>query len=74
MNLALGLLFVIHASPMATLDGTRFQVFASAHANAVAAPIFLGLGGMMLLVGLYYAWREWSYLRPPPARHRGALA
>ena len=73
-SLALGLLFVIHASPMATLAGTRFQVFASAHANAVAAPIFLGLGGMMLLVGLYYAWREWSCLRPPPGRHRGALA
>ena len=68
VNLALGLLFVIHASPMATLDGRPFQVFASAHANTVAAPIFLGLGGMMLLVGLYYAWREWTGIDPAPMR------
>lgn len=76
VNLALGTMFVAHASPMTPFGGgAPFQVFALAHANEVAVPIFLGLGGMMILFGLYYGWREWSQVRPEPspAAH-GAVA
>lgn len=69
LNLALGVMFIVHASPMATLGGgPSFVVFGSSHANAVAAPIFLALGGMMLLFGLYYAYQEWACIRPAPAQ------
>jgi hypothetical protein len=32
----------------------------------VAAPIFMGVGGMMVLFGLYYAYREWMHIQPAP--------
>ena len=68
LNLALGVMFIAHASPMtAFAGGPSFEVFALAHANTVATPIFLALGGMMLLCGLYYAYREWACIRPAPA-------
>ena len=74
-NLALGVLFIAHATPMTALGGgPSFEVFQLAHANAVAAPWFLALGGMMLLFGLYYAWREWSLIRPAPEAGHGATA
>lgn len=77
--LALGAMFVAHASAMTPFGGgAAFQVFVLAHANAVAAPIFLALGGMMILCGLYFGWREWSIIRPGPSRPsrpaRGATA
>lgn len=74
LNLAVGVLFVVHASPMAAADGSTFNVFVSTHANAVATPIFLGVGGMMVLVALYYAWREWALIRPAPAHDGRAPA
>ena len=74
LNLAVGALCVAHASPMATPDGEAFNVFASAQANAVAAPIFLGVGGMMILFALYYAWREWALVRPAPSMQSGTPA
>lgn len=74
VNLALGVLLVAHASPMSEFGGPTFNVFVSARANAVAAPIFLATGGMMVLVGLYYAWREWACIRPAPAMTRDAMA
>ena len=74
VNLLLGVLFVAHASPLHGPGGTSYAVFQSAHANAVAAPVFLALGGMMILFGLYYAWREWSAIRPAPAGGHGAPA
>jgi len=78
VSLALGTMFVAHASPMTPFGGgVPFEVFALAHANVVAAPIFLALGGMMILFGLYYGWREWSQIRPEPTpapAARGAAA
>ncbi|WP_372016579.1 hypothetical protein [Pseudoxanthomonas sp. 10H] len=71
LNLGVGLLCVAHASPM---GHAGFHVFESAHANEVARPIFLGVGGMMILVALYYAWREWGLIRPAPATGQGAPA
>lgn len=64
LNLSLGVLLVAHASP------TR-RVFESAKANETAAPIFLATGGIMVLIGLYYAWREWSRIEPAPASDQG---
>lgn len=60
LNLSIGVLLVAHASP------TR-RVFESAKANENAAPFFLATGGMMVLFGLYYAWREWALIKPAPA-------
>ncbi len=68
LNLGLGVMLIAHASPMSALGGgPSFEVFRSAQANAVAAPIFLAVGGMMVLFGLYYAYREWAGIRPAPA-------
>ena len=68
LSLALATMFFAHASPMQAFGGgTPFAVFRSAHANAVAAPLFMAVGGMMLLFGLYYAWRTWGEIRPEPA-------
>lgn len=68
LSLGLGLLLVAHASPLHGPAGQAASgVFASAGANAVAAPIFLAVGGMMLLFALYYGWREWALVRPAPA-------
>ncbi|HRF83237.1 MAG TPA: hypothetical protein PLO34_02250 [Pseudoxanthomonas sp.] len=75
VSLALGTMFVAHASPMTPFGGgAAFEVFALAHANAVAAPVFLAVGGMMILFGLYYAWQEWSLIRPQPSPPRSAAA
>lgn len=70
VNLALGIMLVAHAVPRG-LDGVpSSSVFASATANGVAAPIFMAVGGMMVLFGLYYAYREWLYIDPTPAAMR----
>jgi hypothetical protein len=61
LDLSIGLLLIAHASPAQ-------RVFASDQANGTAAPLFLAVGGMMLLFGLYYAYREWARIRPAPAR------
>ncbi len=72
--LGLGLLCIAHASAVAA-DGSRaVEVFASAKANIVAAPFFLGVGGMMLLFGLYYGWREWNLVAPAPQPDQRATA
>lgn len=60
LNLAIGVLLIAHASH-------AVQVFVSAKSNATATPWFLATGGMMVLFGLYYAWREWSLIPPAPA-------
>ncbi len=60
LNLAIGVLLIVHAS-------STVQVFVSAKSNATATPWFLATGGMMVLFGLYYAWREWSAVPPAPA-------
>jgi len=64
LNLAVGTLLVAHGAMMTPQHG----VFVSAQANTVAAPIFLTVGGMMVLVALYYAWREWTGIDPAPMR------
>ena len=75
LNLGLGVMFIAHASPMtAFAGGPSFEVFALAHANTVATPIFLALGGMMLLCGLYYAYQEWACIRPAPTASGNAVA
>jgi hypothetical protein len=76
LNLGVGLLLIAHASPLGAGPGhaVAHGVFESARANAVAAPIFLGIGGMMVLVALYYAWREWAGIRPAPDVAGGAAA
>ena len=75
LNLGLGVMFIAHASPMTAFGGgPSFEVFALAHANTVATPVFLAVGGMMLLFGLYYAYREWACIRPAPAPLGGAVA
>lgn len=75
VNLGLGVALVAHASPMTPFGGgASFQVFELARANAVAAPIFLAVGGMMILLGLYYGWREWSQIQPAPAPPQAAAA
>jgi hypothetical protein len=67
VNLWLGLLLVMHASPMAaSLSGVRFTVFTSAMANQSAAPFFLLAGAICLLGALYEAYREWARVRPAP--------
>jgi hypothetical protein len=75
LNLGVGLLLIAHASPLGVAGGgLAHGVFVSAQANTVAAPIFLGVGGLMVLCALYYAWREWSGIRPAPAVASGAAA
>lgn len=74
LNLGLGALLVAHASPMTASDGGQFNVFRLAEANAIASPIFLVIGGMMVLFGLYYAYREWTCIRPAPAPIKGAAS
>jgi len=67
-HLALGLLLVAHARPMSRLPGEEaFAVFASPTANAAAMPIFGAVGALLVLGGLYDAWRAWSQIRPAPA-------
>lgn len=67
INLVLGLLLIAHASP-------DVQVFTSAKANATATPWFLATGGMMVLIALYYVWREWALIPPAPATAGKAIA
>lgn len=75
LTLGLGVMFIAHAAPMHAFgSAASFQVFVSSHANAVAAPIFLALGGMMLLFGLYYAYQEWACIRPAPTASGNAVA
>ena len=75
LNLGLGVMFIAHASPMTAFGGgPSFEVFALAHANTVATPVFLAVGGMMLLFGLYYGYREWACIRPAPAPRGDAVA
>ena len=69
IELVLGLMLIAHGSWAAGGEDAWLAPFRSAHANAVAAPIFTALGGMMVLVCLYYAWRERTHidLGAPPA-------
>lgn len=74
ITLALGMLFVAHGSiPASPRTGTGLQVFHSAAANAVSGPIFVSVGAMMVLFGLYYTWRELSLTDPAPARQGRAM-
>lgn len=73
VNIALGLMLVAHGSWAAGTDEAWLAPFQSAHTNAVAAPIFTALGGVMVLVGLYYAWREWSLVPAAPAPRGTAM-
>jgi hypothetical protein len=66
VNLALGVMLVAHAAPRGLDSAPSSSVFVSAAANTVAAPIFMGVGGMMVLFGLYYAYREWMHIQPAP--------
>lgn len=75
LNLAVGVAAIAHASPMLDIaTGHVFHVFRSAKANANAAPIFLMVGGMMVLFSLYYGWREWAAIQPAPASGHDAMA
>lgn len=52
-------MFFAYASPMHSPDdGEPFAVVQSAPASAVAAPVFMAVGGMMPLFGRYGAWLE----------------
>jgi len=74
LNLAVGVAAIAHASPLIDVaTGQTFHVFRSAQANANAAPIFLMVGGMMVLFGLYYGWREWAAIQPAPASGHDAM-
>lgn len=67
-HLALGLLLVAHARPMAKLPSEEtFAIFVHPTANAVAAPIFAAVGALLVLGALYDAWRAWSRISPAPA-------
>lgn len=59
-NLLVGLLLAGHARP-------GLEVFASPLANSVAAPIFGGVGGAMLLLCFYDLYREWARVEPAPS-------
>lgn len=71
-QLALGLMFIAHGSWAAAPATSGLAPFQLAHANAVAAPIFTALGGIMVLTILYFAWREWSLVPPAPATSANA--
>jgi hypothetical protein len=60
---ALGLLMVAHTHPAA---GPAARVFASAEADAVAAPIFRAVGALLILGALYDVYREWMRITPAP--------
>lgn len=63
----LGLLFVVHAAPMAALPGREtFPIFESATANGVAMPIFGAVGAFLVLCALYEMYQEWMRIRPAP--------
>lgn len=73
VNVWLGVLLVMHASPMkALLTGDHFMVFTSTVANQAAAPWFLLAGAICLLGALYEAYREWSRVRPAAPVPSGA--
>ncbi len=72
LNLAVGILLIAHATPARVTGGEPSTgVFQLAHANTVAAPIFLAVGGMMVLFALYYVYQEWAGIRPAPTPSEG---
>lgn len=63
---ALGLLMGAHGGV-----ARAGQVFATAKANEVAAPIFGVLGTFLLMCAFYGVYQEWARIRPAPATERG---
>lgn len=57
-----GLLFLWHAR-----HAEHGRVFLSPHANEIAAPIFAGVGALMILAVLFDAYVEWARVRPAPS-------
>lgn len=62
----LGIALIAHADTMRAMDGTVFKVFVSETANANAGPIFKTTGGLLVLLALYLAYREWARIDPAP--------
>lgn len=62
---ALGLLMGAHAGV-----ARAGQVFTTAKANEVAAPIFGVLGTFLLMCAFYGVYQEWRRIKPAPAKDR----
>jgi hypothetical protein len=67
--LLLGLSLVAHAAPMyGWTGGEAYAVFMSDKANETAKPLFSGIGGFIILCGIYVIYQEWTRISPAPAR------
>jgi len=71
----LGLLLIAHAAALDPRAGApAIEVFRSAEANRVAAPIFGLVGAGLILCALYDGYRETTRIRPAPERGLSASA
>lgn len=62
----IGVMGIVHATPMTSLDGQTFWVFESSIANSTASPFFLLVAAIDLLSALYQLYREWARISPAP--------